>query len=117
MFSSMTVKLLSEHHLEFLSLKGGCTGSSKSTPVIMPHCLKSHVAAHMEIVHCIISPSRQQWKTLLTIGEHRTKLLETSDFDCHLSLQCIRKIALYAELILSVAKHHNVWLEYQKVKC
>ena len=25
---SMTVKLLAEHQLEFLSLKGGCTGSS-----------------------------------------------------------------------------------------
>ena len=27
----MTVKLLTEHHLEFLSLKGGCTGLSEST--------------------------------------------------------------------------------------
>ena len=27
---SMIVKLLTEHHLEFLSLKGGCTGSSES---------------------------------------------------------------------------------------
>ena len=27
----MTVKLLTEHHLEFLSLKGGCTGSSHSS--------------------------------------------------------------------------------------
>ena len=27
----MTVKLLTKHHLEFLSLKGGCTGSSEST--------------------------------------------------------------------------------------
>ena len=27
---SMSVKLLTEHHLEFLSLKGGCTGSSES---------------------------------------------------------------------------------------
>ena len=27
----MTVKLLTEHHLEFQSLKGGCTGSSEST--------------------------------------------------------------------------------------
>ena len=27
----MTVKLLTENHLEFLSLKGGCTGSSEST--------------------------------------------------------------------------------------
>ena len=41
----MTVKLLTEQHLEFLSLKGGCTGSSKSTLVKMPHYWKSHVAA------------------------------------------------------------------------
>ena len=31
----MTVKLLTEHRLEFLGLKGGCTGSSESTLVIM----------------------------------------------------------------------------------
>ena len=43
----MTVKLLSAHHLEFQSLKGGCTGSSKSTLVKMPHCGKSNAAAHM----------------------------------------------------------------------
>ena len=41
----MSVKLLTEHHLEFLSLKGGCAGSSESTLVEMPHCWKSHVAA------------------------------------------------------------------------
>ena len=29
----MNIKLLTEQHLEFLSLKGGCTDSSKSTPV------------------------------------------------------------------------------------
>ena len=32
---SMSVKLLTEHHLEFLSLKRGCTGSSDSTYVNM----------------------------------------------------------------------------------
>ena len=32
----MTVKLLTERHLEFLSLKGGCTGSSEATLVEMP---------------------------------------------------------------------------------
>ena len=42
----MIVKLLPEHHLEFLSLKGGCTGSSESTLVKMPHCWKSHALAH-----------------------------------------------------------------------
>ena len=43
----MTVKLLTEHNLELLSLKGGCTGSSESTLVKMPQCLKSHVTAHI----------------------------------------------------------------------
>ena len=31
----MIVKLLTEHHLEFLSLKGGCRVSSESTHVKM----------------------------------------------------------------------------------
>ena len=43
----MIVKLLTEHHLEFLGLKGGCTGSSKPTLVKMPHCWKSHAMAHI----------------------------------------------------------------------
>ena len=44
----MTVKLLTEQHLEFLSLSGGCTGSSQSTFVKMLHCLKSHVMADIQ---------------------------------------------------------------------
>ena len=44
---SMTVKLLTKQHLEFLSLKGGCRGSFGSTTVKMPHCWKSHVKAHL----------------------------------------------------------------------
>ena len=43
----MTLKLLTEHHLEFLSLKGSCTGVSESTLVKMPHCWKSFAAAHL----------------------------------------------------------------------
>ena len=46
---SMSVKLLTEKHLEFLSLKGGYTGSSESTLVKMPHCWKSHVVTHMYV--------------------------------------------------------------------
>ena len=43
----MTVKLLTEHHLEFLTLKGSCTGSSQFALVKMPHCWKSHVVAQL----------------------------------------------------------------------
>ena len=47
----MIVKLLTEHHLEFLSLKGGCRGSSESTHVKMPYCWKSRVLAHLILVN------------------------------------------------------------------
>ena len=43
----MIVKLLIEYHLEFLSLKGVCTGLSESTLVKIAHCWKSHVAAQI----------------------------------------------------------------------
>ena len=43
----MIVKLLTEHHLEFLNLTGGCRGSSESTHVKMPHCWLSHALAHI----------------------------------------------------------------------
>ena len=43
---SLEVKLLIEHHVMFLSLTGGYTGSSESTLVKISHCWKSHVAAH-----------------------------------------------------------------------
>ena len=46
----MSVKLLTEHLLEFLSLKGGCTGSCESILVKMPHCWKSHVTAQILVV-------------------------------------------------------------------
>ena len=43
----MSVKLLTEYHLEFLSLKGDCIGSSESTIDKIPHCRKSHVTAQI----------------------------------------------------------------------
>ena len=49
---SMSVKLLTEHHLECLSLKGGCTGSSESKLVKMPHCWKSYVVVHLSLEIC-----------------------------------------------------------------
>ena len=45
----MNVKLLTEHHLECLSLKGSCRGSSESTFVKMSNCWKSHAAAHIVV--------------------------------------------------------------------
>ena len=44
---SMTVELLTEPHLRFLSSKGDCKGSSESKLVEMPHCWKSRVTAQL----------------------------------------------------------------------
>ena len=65
----MIVKLLTEHHLEFLSLKGGCRSSSESTLVKMSNCWKSHVMAHfsnsnnrrMAFAHAGTLQSFMQW--------------------------------------------------------
>ena len=46
----MTFKLLTEHHLAFLSLTESHTGSCESTRVKLPHCWKSHVTVHLFIV-------------------------------------------------------------------
>ena len=45
----MSVKLLTENPLEFLSLRGGFTGSSESILVKIPHFWKSRVAVHIHL--------------------------------------------------------------------
>ena len=80
----MTVKLLTEHHLGFLSLKGGCRGSSESTLVKMPHCWKLHVAAHFTMVKEVVFANgfflktKQEWlKSSVTLNG-----LAQSNEDC-----------------------------------
>ena len=50
----LTVELLFQQHLEFLSLKGCCTGSSESTLVKIPHCWKSHDMAHFNALQATL---------------------------------------------------------------
>ena len=72
----MSVKLLTEHRLEFVSLKGGCTGSSESTLAKMPHCWKSYVAAQFMIF--ILASSPCTYDTLGTIISQRKGQIQTS---------------------------------------
>ena len=53
----MIVKLLTELHLGFLSLKGGCRGSSESTLVKMLRCWKSHATVYILIIYISGGPS------------------------------------------------------------
>ena len=82
---SRSVKLLTEHHLEFLSLKGGGTGSSESALIKMPHCWKSHIMAQ---ISCFSSNYCR--KTYLPWDVH-SKDGTISLLECHCSvLQYIR---------------------------
>ena len=60
----MIVKLLTERHLEFQSLKGGCTGPSESTLVIMSNCWKSRALAQIFLMTKKSSKFTQHAKSL-----------------------------------------------------
>ena len=47
----MSVKLLTQHHLEFISLKGGCTGLSESTLVNIPSFVCASSEGSVETAH------------------------------------------------------------------
>ena len=70
----MIVKLLTERHLEFLSLKGGCTGSSESTLVKMSNCWKSHALAQLVLcafsLNCVTSV-RTSWNLLSVFSQSK----------------------------------------------
>ena len=86
---SMNVKLLTEHYLEFLSLKGGCTGSYESTLVKLTHCWKSHATAHITITHCRLKTSQKISRSMImkkqiravTCDFHQCGILTSVDID------------------------------------
>ena len=86
----MSVKLLTKHHFEFLSLKGGCSGSSESTLVKMPHCWKSHVMA-------------QLFFFLLTIIACRV-ILDYNVDDINEAMKTLKIMTVYDQFYLRKAK-------------
>ena len=64
---------MTEHNLEFLSLKRGCTCSSKYTLVKIPNCWKSHLMAHLylDLTYSITSSG-----LVHIIGSHETRSIE-----------------------------------------
>ena len=77
----MTVKPLTEHHLEFLSLKGSCSGASESTLVRMSHCLKLRVTAHFITVYKkhVLVVRKRNVKTYVLGAHSETFLLRTQN--------------------------------------
>ena len=64
----MIVKLLTEHHLEFLRLTGDCRGSSESTLVKMSNGWKFHATAHYYCILKLIFKSLTTcWRSMPTL--------------------------------------------------
>ena len=66
----MIVKLLTERHLEFLSLKGGCTGSSESTLVKMSNCWNHMhwLNYNLHSQECLTVPMTEQSSEIDTVS-------------------------------------------------
>ena len=60
----MIVKLLTEHHLEFLSLTGGYGSSSESTLVKMTNCWKSQSTAQFILLITLVEAQVLNKETL-----------------------------------------------------
>ena len=90
----MIVKLLTEHHLEFLSLKGGCTGSSESTIIKVPHCWKSHVMAQLYLEYCL-SPRDNSFKLAQHVLVNSLTLFQLFTLIEVCSLFCVYTLVAY----------------------
>ena len=50
----LSVKILTEHHLEFLSSKRGCTGSSEYATLLGITCHGSYLIDHWKCSRCVL---------------------------------------------------------------
>ena len=93
----MSVKLLTEHRLEFVSLKGGYTGSCESTLVKMPHCWKSYVAAQF-MIYIGFEPMYVRYAGYINISKKRTNSDKyyKSSFSCvQCAVSCSSSLKLF----------------------
>ena len=78
----MSVKLLTKHHLEFLSLKRGCAGSFESP------CWKSHVAAQIHLSTTPLALAAVRSKVVIVSVAHCLSLFPLYGGFCVWSLLC-----------------------------
>ena len=98
----MSVKLLTEYRLEFVSLKGGCTGSSESTLVKMPHC----VAAQF-MIYCLRADEYDTLGTFISQVKEKenSDKYHKSSFSC---MQCAVSCSFMLKIVfVSMQTHEN----------
>ena len=71
----MVLRLQTGHHLKFQSSKGGCTDSSESTPVKIPHNWKSHDVAIRHTTGMLhVKRIKSVVQKILSMAGHRCRL-------------------------------------------
>ena len=91
----MTVQLLAEQHLEFLSFTGGCACSSESVHVKMPHGWKSHVVAQIPYISDLSSALLNQGKGASFVPSPATGVLSP-----------------FSEEIIEISAYSDIWGVY-----
>ena len=110
----MIVTLLSEHDLEFPTLKGGRRGSSESTLVKMLNCWKSHAASL--IFHCSSMRPSEIFALLFLGATYSTIAQQDEAAQAYLDTYSSQLEALYYRSSLaSWAYYTNLTSENQKV--
>ena len=75
----MSVELLTEPHLELLSIKGGCTGSSECIFVKTPCCWKSRVITAQYVLMLMTSTTETYFNCL----SNQNKVIDIIKFEKH----------------------------------
>ena len=108
---SMSVKLLTEHRLEFVSLKGGCTGLSESTLV--------KNATLLEIIcrGSILASSRCTYDTLGTLISQSKGQIQTSTTNL-VFMHAVRRFMLeFIEIVLFFMQLGNHFCVLSPLSC
>ena len=67
----MSVKLLTGHHMEFLSLRGGCTGSSESSQSTLVKILYFVCVAGLPLVDSLMGTMSSLKEIICTFKTYR----------------------------------------------
>ena len=95
----MSVKLLTEHRLEFVSLKGGCTGSSESTRVRMPHCVATQF-----MIYWLRADAYDTLGTFISKKRKNTDKYHKSSFSCE---QCAVHARVHCNCFFFMQTHEK----------
>ena len=103
----MTLRRLTEHHLEFLSLIGGCTSSSESPLVKMPHFWKFHALAQLFCFSTSVLTSKHSFTLALTYKANKNNKMVSLSLHMYCLSDEIHQDKLPFSISIKVLSHRG----------